>query len=236
MGERPYLEDLEQSLASVGNREQLAALLRELHVRAGAPSLRTLERWAAARPDEAMLSKSTVSDMLKGSRLPKMAVLTGFVRACGAGPDDVTAWRRAWERVAAAERARALAGRTERDRMREEVLAEVRAQAARIIAEAEAEAAALLEHARAEAARPPVPAGPLTLAMPSLGEHAPEGLVTRWLRRDGDRVEADEPLVEVSVDKVESEVRSPGAGVLRIQVPERETAPPGRPLALIEPL
>src|ERR1700737_3628013 len=70
--------------------------------------------------------------------------------------------------------------------------------------------------------------------MPQLGETGTEGTITRWLKHVGDRVEADEPLFEVSTDKVDSEVPATGAGfVTEIRVPEGETAPVGAVLAVI---
>jgi 2-oxoglutarate dehydrogenase E2 component (dihydrolipoamide succinyltransferase) len=70
--------------------------------------------------------------------------------------------------------------------------------------------------------------------LPALGESVTEGTVTRWLKQVGDRVEIDEPLVEVSTDKVDTEIPSPVAGVLeQILVAEDETAEVGAPLAVI---
>jgi 2-oxoglutarate dehydrogenase E2 component (dihydrolipoamide succinyltransferase) len=70
--------------------------------------------------------------------------------------------------------------------------------------------------------------------MPALGESVTEGTVTRWLKAVGDPVELDEPLLEVSTDKVDTEIPSPVAGtVLEITVPEDETAAVGAQLALI---
>jgi 2-oxoglutarate dehydrogenase E2 component (dihydrolipoamide succinyltransferase) len=70
--------------------------------------------------------------------------------------------------------------------------------------------------------------------MPQLGETVTEGTITRWLKQVGDRVEADEPLYEVSTDKVDSEVPAGVAGVLvEIRVPEGETVPVGTLLAVI---
>ena len=70
--------------------------------------------------------------------------------------------------------------------------------------------------------------------MPALGESVTEGTVTTWLKSVGDTVALDEPLVEVSTDKVDSEVPSPAAGVLlQILVPEDETVEVGTQLALI---
>src|SRR5690606_1790430 len=60
--------------------------------------------------------------------------------------------------------------------------------------------------------------------MPALGESVTEGTVTRWLKSEGEQVEVDEPLLEVSTDKVDTEVPSPYAGVLsKILVQEDET-------------
>ncbi|MFC6850802.1 2-oxoglutarate dehydrogenase, E2 component, dihydrolipoamide succinyltransferase [Aquipuribacter hungaricus] len=70
--------------------------------------------------------------------------------------------------------------------------------------------------------------------MPPLGESVTEGTVTRWLKQVGDRVEQDEPLVEIATDKVDTEIPSPVAGtLLEITVPEDETAEVGAQLAVI---
>ena len=54
----------------------------------------------------------------------------------------------------------------------------------------------------------------VSVTLPALGESVTEGTVTRWLKAEGERVEADEPLLEVSTDKVDTEIPSPAAGVL----------------------
>uniref|UniRef100_UPI002604AD84 biotin/lipoyl-containing protein n=1 Tax=uncultured Georgenia sp. TaxID=378209 RepID=UPI002604AD84 len=73
-----------------------------------------------------------------------------------------------------------------------------------------------------------------SVQMPALGESVTEGTVTRWLKNEGDRVEVDEPLLEVSTDKVDTEVPSPYAGVLeKILVQEDETVEVGTDLAII---
>ena len=54
-----------------------------------------------------------------------------------------------------------------------------------------------------------------SVKMPALGESVTEGTVTRWLKSEGDRVAIDEPLLEVSTDKVDTEIPSPAAGVLQ---------------------
>ncbi|GAB5080576.1 2-oxoglutarate dehydrogenase, E2 component, dihydrolipoamide succinyltransferase [Arthrobacter sp. AD-310] len=70
--------------------------------------------------------------------------------------------------------------------------------------------------------------------LPALGESVTEGTVTRWLKQVGDRVEVDEPLLEVSTDKVDTEIPSPVAGVIEeILVAEDETAEVGAPLVRI---
>ncbi|MET0421556.1 MAG: biotin/lipoyl-containing protein, partial [Acidimicrobiia bacterium] len=70
--------------------------------------------------------------------------------------------------------------------------------------------------------------------MPQLGETVTEGTITRWLKNVGDTVEADEPLFEVSTDKVDSEVPAPAAGVIsEIIVPEGETVDVGTRLAVL---
>ncbi|MET4590385.1 2-oxoglutarate dehydrogenase, E2 component, dihydrolipoamide succinyltransferase [Arthrobacter sp. 754] len=70
--------------------------------------------------------------------------------------------------------------------------------------------------------------------LPALGESVTEGTVTRWLKQVGDRVEVDEPLLEVSTDKVDTEIPSPIAGIIEeILVAEDETAEVGAPLVRI---
>lgn len=90
----------------------------------------------------------------------------------------------------------------------------------------------------APAAPAPAPASaPVSgteVVMPALGESVTEGTVTTWLKSVGDAVEADEPLVEVSTDKVDSEVPAPASGFLaEIRVPEDETVEVGTVLAVI---
>ena len=76
--------------------------------------------------------------------------------------------------------------------------------------------------------------GGQTVTMPALGESVTEGTVTRWLKSEGDTVEVDEPLLEVSTDKVDTEIPSPAAGVLsKILVQEDEVVPVGGDLAVI---
>jgi 2-oxoglutarate dehydrogenase E2 component (dihydrolipoamide succinyltransferase) len=73
-----------------------------------------------------------------------------------------------------------------------------------------------------------------SVTMPALGESVSEGTVTRWLKQEGDHVDVDEPLLEVSTDKVDTEIPSPTAGVLqRIVVSEDETVDVGAELAVI---
>jgi len=73
-----------------------------------------------------------------------------------------------------------------------------------------------------------------SVQMPALGESVTEGTVTRWLKREGDEVAVDEPLLEVSTDKVDTEIPSPAAGVLsRIVVAEDQTVEVGAELAVI---
>src|SRR5438876_705140 len=75
----------------------------------------------------------------------------------------------------------------------------------------------------------------VTVSMPQLGESVTEGTVTRWLKAEGERVEADEPLLEVSTDKVDTEIPSPASGILAsIKVAEDETVEVGAELAVID--
>jgi 2-oxoglutarate dehydrogenase E2 component (dihydrolipoamide succinyltransferase) len=75
----------------------------------------------------------------------------------------------------------------------------------------------------------------VSVSMPQLGESVTEGTVTRWLKREGEHVQADEPLLEVSTDKVDTEIPSPVSGILRgITVAEDETVAVGAELAVID--
>ncbi|KAA0931872.1 2-oxoglutarate dehydrogenase, E2 component, dihydrolipoamide succinyltransferase [Streptomyces apricus] len=75
----------------------------------------------------------------------------------------------------------------------------------------------------------------VSVTLPALGESVTEGTVTRWLKAEGERVEADEPLLDVSTDKVDTEIPSPAAGVLAsIKVAEDETVEVGAELAVID--
>jgi pyruvate dehydrogenase E2 component (dihydrolipoyllysine-residue acetyltransferase) len=73
-----------------------------------------------------------------------------------------------------------------------------------------------------------------SVQMPALGESVTEGTVTRWLKQEGDTVELDEPLLEVSTDKVDTEIPAPAAGVLKkIIAQEDDTVEVGGDLAVI---
>ncbi|MEU3603419.1 2-oxoglutarate dehydrogenase, E2 component, dihydrolipoamide succinyltransferase [Streptomyces sp. NPDC006798] len=76
---------------------------------------------------------------------------------------------------------------------------------------------------------------PVSVTLPALGESVTEGTVTRWLKAEGEHVEADEPLLEVSTDKVDTEIPAPASGVLAsIKVAEDETVEVGAELAIID--
>jgi 2-oxoglutarate dehydrogenase E2 component (dihydrolipoamide succinyltransferase) len=75
----------------------------------------------------------------------------------------------------------------------------------------------------------------IPIELPQLGESVVEGTVSRWLVKEGERVELDQPLVEVTTDKVDAEIPAPAAGVLaKILVAEGETVPVGTALATLE--
>ena len=101
MDDAPYTGDL--NLGAVSTRDDLAAQLRTVHVRADKPSLRTLE--SRTRHTTSPLSKTVVAEMLKGMRFPRKAVMVAFLRACGIQDDDMDPWLRTWERIAASEEA-----------------------------------------------------------------------------------------------------------------------------------
>ena len=72
------------------------------------------------------------------------------------------------------------------------------------------------------------------VVMPQMGVSVSEGTITRWLKQEGEHVEADEPLLEISTDKVDTEVPSPASGTLtQILVQEGETVDVGTKLAQI---
>jgi 2-oxoglutarate dehydrogenase E2 component (dihydrolipoamide succinyltransferase) len=73
------------------------------------------------------------------------------------------------------------------------------------------------------------------VTMPQMGESVVEGTVTKWLVKPGDRVSEDQPLCEISTDKVDTEIPSPGAGVIaKLIASEGQTLPVGAPIAIIE--
>ncbi|WP_039814112.1 biotin/lipoyl-containing protein, partial [Nocardia otitidiscaviarum] len=73
-----------------------------------------------------------------------------------------------------------------------------------------------------------------SVQMPALGESVTEGTVTRWLKQEGDTVEVDEPLLEVSTDKVDTEIPSPAAGTLvKISAQEDDVVEVGGELGVI---
>src|SRR4026209_341126 len=72
------------------------------------------------------------------------------------------------------------------------------------------------------------------VVMPQMGESIAEGTVVRWIKKVGDQVDRDEPLFEISTDKVDAEIPSPAAGVLSdIRVKEGETVPVNSVVAVI---
>src|SRR2546423_10319638 len=76
--------------------------------------------------------------------------------------------------------------------------------------------------------------GNTVVKLPQLGESVSEGTIGRWLKQPGDRVERDEPLVEIQTDKVNAEVPSPVAGILQqILLPEGTTAAVKSDIAII---
>lgn len=77
----------------------------------------------------------------------------------------------------------------------------------------------------------------IDVTMPQMGESVVEGTITKWLVKEGDVVVEDQPLVEISTDKVDTEIPSPGAGrISKIVTAEGQTVPVGATLAVIEPV
>jgi pyruvate dehydrogenase E2 component (dihydrolipoyllysine-residue acetyltransferase) len=113
----------------------------------------------------------------------------------------------------------------------QEVVSEPRAETPAPAAQAPVSQAPVAEAPQASGT--PVADG-TTVTMPALGESVTEGTVTRWLKAEGERIEVDEPLLEVSTDKVDTEIPSPVAGIIsKILVPEDETVTVGADLAII---
>src|SRR5881275_2294462 len=76
----------------------------------------------------------------------------------------------------------------------------------------------------------------IDVVMPQMGVSVSEGTITKWLKQEGEAVAADESLLEISTDKVDTEVPSPGSGVVQqILVQEGETVEVGTKLAVIAP-
>src|SRR5436190_15598692 len=76
----------------------------------------------------------------------------------------------------------------------------------------------------------------IEVVMPQMGVSVSEGTITKWLKQEGEHVEADEALLEISTDKVDTEVPSPGSGIVQqILVQEGETVEVGTKLAVIAP-
>src|SRR5260221_14042882 len=72
----------------------------------------------------------------------------------------------------------------------------------------------------------------IDVTMPQMGESVVEGTITKWLVKEGDTVAEDQPLVEISTDKVDTEIPSPGAGrIAKIVAEEGQTIPGGARLA-----
>src|SRR4051795_7693695 len=77
---------------------------------------------------------------------------------------------------------------------------------------------------------------PTDVVMPQMGESIAEGTIVRWIKKVGDSVERDEPLFEISTDKVDAEIPSPIAGVIsEIRAKEGETVPVNSVVAVIGP-
>src|SRR5437588_5343063 len=75
---------------------------------------------------------------------------------------------------------------------------------------------------------------PTTIIMPQLGESVAEGVIGKWLKQEGDRIDKDEPIVEVITDKVNAEIPSPvGGTVQKITQPEGATVAVGQEIAII---
>ncbi|MFD7938971.1 hypothetical protein ACFV4T_31355 [Streptomyces sp. NPDC059755] len=145
---------MDHELTSVTTRQDLAALLRVVHLRADHPSLRELE--IRTRNAPVRLSRSTTSDMLAGRRFPKKAVLLVFLGQCGIS--RTAPWERAWERIATTE---GPPPNTDVQAVRQqcaELIEAARRQADEIVADARRQAEAIVAAARES--RPPCESNP----------------------------------------------------------------------------
>src|SRR6266545_7059572 len=78
---------------------------------------------------------------------------------------------------------------------------------------------------------------PTDVVMPQMGESIAEGTIVRWIKKVGDEVARDEPLFEISTDKVDAEIPAPAAGTIaEIRVKEGETVPVNSVVAVIAPV
>src|SRR5690349_18018473 len=76
---------------------------------------------------------------------------------------------------------------------------------------------------------------PTNVVMPQMGESVAEGTIIKWLKKPGDHVERDEPLFEITTDKVDAEIPSPAAGILaKILASENETVAVNTVVAIID--
>src|SRR3954451_13124248 len=76
----------------------------------------------------------------------------------------------------------------------------------------------------------------IDVVMPQMGVSVSEGTIVKWVKQEGERIEADETLLEISTDKVDTEIPSPGSGVVQqILVQEGETVAVGTRIAVIAP-
>jgi pyruvate dehydrogenase E2 component (dihydrolipoamide acetyltransferase) len=102
------------------------------------------------------------------------------------------------------------------------------------VAKAPPEPASAREPATARVEAPPVTGPSTDVVMPQMGESIFEGTITKWLKKVGDRVQQDEPLFEISTDKVDAEIPAPVSGVLReTRVAEGQTVPVNSVVAVI---
>lgn len=186
------------------------ALLRRLHVEAGRPSYRQLEarsqRTAPPGDRQVWLSRSGMSEVLTGKRVPSRQFVAAFVTACGVGPAELPAWLRAWERVMqrtmdsrASESAKSVAVlQSEYDALKQDVSAALRSMRDRtgeLWNSGHRESAALLwEDLTAQHVRLLGPDHPDTLAA--------RGTMARWRGETGDAPAAAAAYEELLADRV----------------------------------
>jgi biotin carboxyl carrier protein len=230
--------------ATAASREDLAKCLKRLHLLADRPSYRVLEKRTehaggllpGTNLPRVPLRRATITDVLAGTKFPRKAFLLSFVEACGIDVESDPRWEQAWDRLAVQyQQASAQPGEVKELRQENEELRQQLA-AAKSRTDAAENRRGDLEQARVQTAKSRLDLAVrrakmaesllewerrlsgsrfMSVPMPQLGESVTEGTITRWLKKEGDHVEADEPLLEIHTGQGHTEIRAPVTGSVR---------------------